>query len=168
MVHSNILVVSKTLRDEQFSYWPIKMEHQKQYIQVIAFVLLPKIILKTITDMEQQVLLWRPCLNSHVLQECMPLNSISTQKTLKHLSLTHAFSLNPRLVSNYILFYFTVMSNKLSNRYNNKLLLPLPPIYHLTCSFHHFLHSIHSIHLGVILGFSLCFTPHTPFIRKLW
>lgn len=46
----------------------------------------------------------------------------STQKTLKHIPLTHTSSLNPRLVFNYTLFYFIMMSNKLSTLISTSIL----------------------------------------------
>lgn len=86
--------------------------------------------------MKQWALLRRPCPNGHVLQGGIPLNSVSTQKTLKHIPLTHTSSLNPRLVFNYTLFYFIVMSNKLSTListsilyYLNLMLLSCSPCY---------------------------------------
>lgn len=59
----------------------------------------------------------------------------STEKTLKHIPLTHTSSLNPRLVFNYTLFYFIVMSNKLltlistSILYYRLILLSYSPRY---------------------------------------
>lgn len=115
--------------------------------------------------MKLQVLSWGHCLNRYVIQEGMPLNSLSIQMTLKHISPACITSLNPRLIGNYTLFLkkknFTPMSNKLSNKCKNKLLLPPPPLYHLTWSFPHFHYSIHPIHPGIIRDsspFFLC--PH--------
>lgn len=134
MVHPNILAVSRILRDMHLPYWSMKKDHQKQHGQVIAFVLLSQIILKTAMDMTQLVLSWKPCLNGHALQGGRPLSNVSRQTTLN----VYLQPILPSWILDLcptILFYFPAMSNKLSNKCKNKLLLPPPPFYHLTWSF---------------------------------
>ena len=81
--------------------------------------------------------------------------SETTQKTLKHIPLTHTSSLNPRLVFNYTLFYFIMMSNKLSTFISTSIL------YYLLILI------LHAIHLGVILDSSFFYILY-PTIRKSW
>lgn len=77
-----------------------------------AFVLLSQSILRLSW-------LWS---NGHCYEGLAPTVMYSTQKTLKHIPLTHTSSLSPRLVFNYTLFYFIMMSNKLSTLISTSIL----------------------------------------------
>lgn len=133
--------------------------------------------------MKQQVLSRRSCLNSHVFQGTVILNSIPIQMTPKHVSPIHISSLNPRLMSNdtcfFFFFYFNVMSNKLSNKYKNKLaststplssnlILPSFSPFFLPCptQSHHGLLSF-TLYITFIIKTQQCYLPKISIVHLL-
>lgn len=81
-------------------------KQQKATVKWLACVLLSQSILRLLW-------LWS---NGHCYEGPAPTVMYSTEKTLKHIPLTHT-SLNPRLVFNYTLILYCDVSNKLFDSY---------------------------------------------------